>query len=137
HLPVPRGQWNLFAALPGYTILPASFTNPIVITTNLTPAQPMSFNFNTVAGNAYTISGNIAESGRSVTGARVSAGNFSSVSDTVGNYFLTGMSNGNYQLSAVLKGYAFDPATRNVTLSGGDLAGQDFAASLISQPGTP
>src|SRR5207248_9507864 len=55
---VPRGQWNLFATVPGYTLSPANFTNPIVIT-NLNPDQPMSFNFSTRTGQTYTISGNI------------------------------------------------------------------------------
>src|SRR5213075_425284 len=90
-----------------------------------------SFNFNTRTGQTYTISGNIAEPGRPVTGARVSARNSSSLSDTVGNYILTGMSNGNYQISAVLMDYAFSPATRSATVTSNDVAGQDFAAQLM------
>src|SRR5439155_79563 len=34
-------------------------------------------------------------------------------------------------VSAALPDYAFSPATRNVTITGGDLSGQDFAARLM------
>jgi hypothetical protein len=132
NLPVPRGQWNLVAASPGYTISPANFTNPIVIT-NLTPDQPLSFNFHTTAGNTYVISGSISESGRPLPKARINAGSFSGFSDTLGNYVLPGLSNGNYSISAALSEYAFNPARRVVTISGGDWPGQDFTARLIFQ----
>src|SRR5204862_6206654 len=108
-LPAPRGQWNLVASLPGYTILPANFTNPIVVTTNFDPNQ-MSFNFTSTPGNSYTISGAISESGSPLPGARINAGSYVGFSDTLGQYVLAGVANGNYQLSAALSDYAFSPA---------------------------
>jgi len=125
-VPVPRGKWNLIARLSGYTLSPANFINPVAVTN-----AGSGFNFRSAPGTTYVLSGNITESGQPLPDVRVDAGTASGYSDTVGNFAVPGLSNGNYLVSATLSDYAFSPATRDAAISGADLAGQDFLARLI------
>lgn len=49
------------------------------------------------------------------------------VTDASGRYSFTGLPNGNYIVSVSLAGYSFTPTSRNVTLSGANIGGGDFA----------
>jgi hypothetical protein len=127
-LQVPRGQWNLRATLAGYTLTPANFANPINVTSNLYSVS--SFNFNAVAGTTYSISGNVSDSTAPLPGVPIQTAGFASVSDTAGNYLLTGLSNGNYSVTATLGGYHFAPPVLNALVSGASPVNQNFVGVL-------
>ena len=46
-----------------------------------------------------------------------------------GTYSFTGLANGSYTITPSLNGYKFAPPYRNMTISGGAVAGKDFGAS--------
>lgn len=89
-----------------------------------------------IGGTTYTISGHVqTKQGASLGNVTVTG--TSSISDHAipsaltnasGDFFLTQVPNGTYNLNAVLNGYSFSPAPLNVTVSGGSVAGQDFVA---------
>lgn len=51
------------------------------------------------------------------------------VTDVQGNYRFTELPDGNYVVTASLTGFTFTPVSRNVTLSGADVIGQDFTGT--------
>src|SRR5437588_37123 len=62
----------------------------------------------------------------SATGARTAT----ATSDSEGHYTLAGLAAGRYTVVAALAGgYVFSPASLSVTISSGDLTGQDFAGA--------
>lgn len=82
----------------------------------------------TVAGEpTYTISGTITDSnGVPLANVVVSAGALSGTSDSVGNYTITGLVNGNYTVKPRLRGYAFTPMEQSVTINDASVTGVDF-----------
>lgn len=130
---VPRGQWNLMAALNGFTIQPANFNNPVNIT-NTVGGQGGAggYNFSAVAGTTYSVSGNISEDGFPLGGVAVTAGSRSATTDTAGNYRFIGLTNGTYTLSPASGGYTFSPATLNVVVNGASIINQNFAAAVVA-----
>jgi Concanavalin A-like lectin/glucanases superfamily/PKD domain/Carboxypeptidase regulatory-like domain len=129
-LQVPGGQWNLQATLAGYTIAPVNFVNPVSVTSNVFLGP--GFNFNAVAGSTYSISGNVSDSAAPLLGVAIQTAGFAGVSDTVGNYLLTGLSNGNYSVTAALAGYHFTPPALSALISGASLVNQNFVGQLDS-----
>ena len=132
---VPGGRWNLLASLPGYTISPGDFTNPVTITNSsgggVVQGGPggtggATYNFSAVSGTTYLVSGNITTSGQPLPGVIVSTGNKSGVSDTAGNFTVPGLINGNYTISASLTDYVFTPATRSSSVASAHVVGQNF-----------
>jgi len=81
---------------------------------------------NDVSG--YSISGRVVTStGTGISGVSVSRGSGSPVlTDTSGNYTFNGVPAGTYTLTPTRSSYAFSPATRSVTISSANAAGQNF-----------
>jgi cytochrome c peroxidase len=55
--------------------------------------------------------------------------NMTVVTDSLGNYSLTGLPNGAYTIKPFLAGFRFRPRKRLVTVAGADLTGQNFIGS--------
>ncbi|MBC8002622.1 MAG: carboxypeptidase regulatory-like domain-containing protein [Opitutaceae bacterium] len=131
-LSVPRGQWNLVASLPGYTISPGDFSNPVTITNSSGSGGVQggtggtTYNFSAATGTTFLLSGNVTAAGQPLPGVFISAGSKSGFTDTAGNYTLTGVINGSYTVSASLTDYLFAPATRSSTVASANLSGQNF-----------
>jgi hypothetical protein len=128
-LKLPRGNWNLSAVRASYTILPANFANAIVVSNS--SSGSFSYNFNATVGTSYSISGNLAESDRPISGALVNAGSRSGYSDSLGNYLVPGLTNGTYAVSATSPNFTFTPATRNAVVNNANVAGQNFLGRLL------
>ena len=77
---------------------------------------------------AFAISGTVtgpAPGGVTVTLAGHASG--TTTTDAGGAYSFTGLANGGYTVTPSLAGgYAFTPSSKSVTVSGGDMTGQDF-----------
>lgn len=65
-------------------------------------------------------------------GARTAA----TTTDTDGSYTFRELADGRYTVTPSLGGFTFTPSSRSIVIGGGDVAGQDFAASadLVSSP---
>ena len=77
-------------------------------------------------GTTYSIAGNAGTSGATVT-----AGSASAVSDASGNYTITGLAAGTYTVSASKSGCTFSPTSLSVTV-GPSATGQSFTATCTS-----
>lgn len=76
----------------------------------------------------WSISGTITLDGDPLPGVTVTAGSASDTTDSAGDYVLAGLADGAYTVTPASAGYAFTPGARSVTVSGADLAAQDFSA---------
>jgi uncharacterized membrane protein len=117
------GLYTVTAELEGYAFTPAS--EQVV----LTDADVGGVDF---AGEdvEFVIGGFV--SGDAVAGVSVALGGDSSAITTTapdGSYGFAGLANGSYTVTPSLHGHDFGPASRNVTVSGADVAGQDFTST--------
>jgi formylglycine-generating enzyme required for sulfatase activity len=82
------------------------------------------------------ISGKVLESGAGLSGVsvRLTGGGIDKTATTgsAGSYILNGIPNGTYTLTPSKSGYTISPSSRNVTVSGGDIAAPDFSAVKIA-----
>lgn len=89
---------------------------------------------------AYSISGTITfaptHGGGPASGVTVilTSGSLTRVTSTDANgvYTFTGLSNGSYTITPNRSGYAFTPINLTVNISGGDVTGQNFTATLLN-----
>lgn len=131
-LAVPKGQWNLVAALGGFIIKPSNFTNPVAVA-GASVSNP-GYNFSATPGTSYSIAGGIFEGGQPVPGIRVTSGPFSATTDSVGCYQLTGLTNGTYALVPSATGYTFAPASLGVAIAGTSAVDKNFLANASAGP---
>ena len=129
----PQGNY-VFKVLPNgtYTVTPtrsgASFT-PASQSITISGASVAGINF-TQASTAWSISGTIAPSSLgantqvNLTGAATRSTN----TDNAGAFSFGGLANGTYTVTPSKTGTVFTPASRNVTVSGGNVTGADFTA---------
>jgi len=80
----------------------------------------------------YSMFGRATVNGSGLSGVTLSlTGNKtdSTATDTNGNYAFADLANGSYAITPSKTGYTFVPPSRIVTVSGGDVAAQDFVAN--------
>jgi hypothetical protein len=68
-------------------------------------------------------------SGASASGVTMTlsgAGSATSATDRRGNYRFSGLANGSYTITPSKAGYTFTPTSKNVTVSGANVTGQNF-----------
>jgi uncharacterized membrane protein len=85
----------------------------------------------TVTGATYSLSGVISPAGDGA-GATVNLGGTAVASSTVnaaGSFSFAGLVNGLYLVTPVKSGFTFSPASRNVSVSSGNVTGVDFTAA--------
>lgn len=75
-----------------------------------------------------TVSGAVSQG---VTVSLSGAGSGSTTTAASGHYTFSSLANGRYTVTPTLAGFAFDPASRTVSVSGADVLGQDFTGSAI------
>lgn len=83
----------------------------------------------------YTVSGTVV--GAATSGVTVSLSGDASLATTTdgsGVYAFSGLANGAYTVTPSLTGYDFTPLTRNVTVSGADVAVAAFTSSVETVP---
>jgi len=74
----------------------------------------------------YTISGRITKGTEGLEGVQVSDGTRVGVSDTNGDYTITGVPNGAYTVTPTLSYHDFDPTSQAVTVADADVSDVDF-----------
>ena len=121
------GAYTISPSKSGYTFAPAD------INVAVSNANVGGQNFTgTRIPSTYTISGRMLDStGAGLAGVAVSDGTRSTLSDASGNYSISGVPAGSYTLTPNKSGYTFTPATIAVTVSDANLAGQNFAGTVI------
>ena len=82
-------------------------------------------------GTVYTISGNAGTTGiqTAINYSGTSSG--SVMTDTSGNFTITGLISGSYTISAANPFYTFSPSSRNETINTSDVTGVNFTATLL------
>jgi hypothetical protein len=124
-----NGNYTVTPSLGGFFFTPVSRA----ITLNSANVTGQNFIATPVAG--FSISGSVrtrgfgAAPGAPVAGVTMTlsgAATASTLTDAGGNYSFTGLANGNYAVTPGLTGFTFSPASRALTINGGDVAGQNF-----------
>lgn len=77
----------------------------------------------------HSISGNAGHAGATVSYSGQSSGEVTA--DGSGNYTISGLSNGNYTLTPSAAGYTFSPTSQPETVSGANITGVDFTATVV------
>jgi len=117
-LPLPIGTYSVTAFRPGFGFDPGVTNVAVGFDTN-------AVNF--TAFPLYSISGTITNGSQPLSGVIVTAGTESAITDSNGNYTVTGLRAGAYDVTPALLGYGFTPAAAHVSLSA-SISGVGFAA---------
>jgi hypothetical protein len=115
------GSYTIMPSLAGNTFSPASRIETV------SGADITGVNF--TATQTYSISGNAGIAGATVSYSGTSAG--SVTADGSGNFTISGLVNGSYSITPSLTGYAFTPTSRSETVSGSNITGVNFTASVV------
>ncbi len=126
----PNGRYvfsNLCAG--SYTVTPSATCYVISPTSRSVVAGPTDANGVDFGASAlvYTVSGRITDSSLGVSNVTVQAGNLTATTDAGGNYVLSGLCPGNYNVTPSQNCRIFNPASIPVTL-GPNVAGVNFVS---------
>jgi PKD repeat protein len=81
----------------------------------------------------YSVSGTVSTgAGVGISGVTVSTGSISTTTNSSGAYTLGSLANGSYTLTPSLGGYSFSPGSRSVTVSSGNVSGQNFTGTAAT-----
>ncbi|TAH45280.1 MAG: PKD domain-containing protein [Gammaproteobacteria bacterium] len=98
-----------------------------------TRIQDFKFSDCGTAPSTWSVSGTVSTStGVGISGVTVSNGSVSTTTNSSGAYTLSSLANGSYTLTPSLGGYTFSPTSRNVTVSGANVTGQNFTGTAAS-----
>jgi hypothetical protein len=123
---LPDGTYTVTPSLAGYSFAPTSLS----VTVAGADVTGQSF---TSTALTYSVSGHVT--GLGSTSATVTLGGAASATTTTdsgGMFTFTGLTNGSYTVTPTAAGYTFTPASRSVTVTGGDVSGVDFTAALAA-----
>jgi hypothetical protein len=136
-----NGDWT-FTALPNgnYTVAPSKtgyIFSPLSRPANVSGANITALDFvsTTSAGPTYSISGTV--SGATAGGVTMTlSGDNSGGTTTAGNgtYTFAGIADGNYNVTPAKSGYVFSPTNQIQNVSGANVTGVDFTASVAPAP---
>jgi hypothetical protein len=84
------------------------------------------------AGTLSSISGRVTNGATGLGGITISTAGGSGRTDWNGNYSISALTNGVYELTATGSAYNFTPASLSVTVNGADVAGKNFTTSTGS-----
>jgi GH18 family chitinase len=120
-----------------YTVTPsdAGYTyNPSTQSVTVSGAGVTGVNFTATpqGGQTFTISGTISPTagGSGATVTLNGAANATTTANASGVYTFTGLVNGSYTVTPTNTGYTFAPASQSVTISGANVTGLNFTASI-------
>lgn len=87
----------------------------------------------TTTPSTYNISGTI--SGAVVQGVTLTlTGGATTITASNGSYSFTGLANGSHTVTPSLTGYTFNPASSTINVSGANVSGTDFTATINATP---
>jgi len=125
---LPNGSYTVTPSSTGYTFTPG---NQAV---TLNGASQTGVNFSAQAIPTWSIFGSISPS-TNAGGATVTlsgAASSSTTADSNGNYTFTGLANGAYTVTPGKAGFAFTPASQQVTVSGANASNVNFTIAAAS-----
>jgi hypothetical protein len=120
-----NGSYTVTPSNSGYTFTPANKA----VTINGASQSGVNFVAQSV-GATWSISGTISPAswGSGATVTLSGAASQNAVADAGGNYSLSQLANGSYTVTPSKNGYTFSPSSQNVTVSGANVSGINFAA---------
>ena len=126
-----NGNYTITPSLSGYAFDPASLN----ITVSGANVNNQDFDAIPDLTPTYSVSGTLTTDGTSdpLQGVAITLSGASSATTTTdvnGDYSFANLANGNYTITPSLSGYAFDPASINITVSGANVNNQDFDAAV-------
>jgi hypothetical protein len=122
-----NGTYAITPSHTGYTFSPTSQTATV------SAANVTGINFTDIQQSAtYTISGTIspAAGGSGATVTLSGAAGATTVANASGSYSLSGLANGTYTVTPSNTGYAYSPASNNVTINAANVPGVNFTATV-------
>jgi hypothetical protein len=125
-----NGSYTVTASKSGFTFSPSS----LQVTVNGANVTGENFTASAVAPTTFSISGTISPAANG-SGATVTLGGAASATTTAnssGSYSFTGLTNGSYTVTASKTGFTFSPSSLQATVSGANVAGENFTASAVS-----
>lgn len=126
------GTYTLTPTRTGYTFSPTSQ----VATVSGSNVSAMSFTASQVTTPTYSISGTIspAAGGNGATVTLSGAGSATTTANSSGAFTFSGLSNGIYTLTPSHSGYTFNPTSLNATVNGANVTGENFTATVQTNP---
>lgn len=123
-----NGTYTLTPSRTGYTFSPTS-QNATVSGANV---SGVNFTATQQTNPTYSISGTItpAAGGDLATVTLSGAANTTAITNATGNYTFTGLANGVYTVTPSNAGYTFSPANQAVSVSGANVTGVNFTATV-------
>lgn len=115
-----------------YTVQPTSTGYQFSPSSRTVTLGPDRADANFTATALLQIQGHVTLDGTGIEGITVSTGTRSATTDSSGAYTISNVPAGKYTLTPSGNGYAFDPASRSVTLIGSNASGIDFA--VVTNP---
>jgi large repetitive protein len=96
-----------------------------------TATQTLTIDVATAA--TFAVSGKITTSAAvAISGVLVSDGTRSATTNATGDYSITGVPNGTFTLTPTKAGYTFSPVNKSVTVSGANVAAQNFTGAITN-----
>jgi hypothetical protein len=127
-----NGAYTVTPSLAGYTFSPVN--RAVTISGASVPGQNFT---GTIIAVTYSISGTVSTTGgaamNGVTMTLTGAANATTTTNASGNYSFAGLANGVYIVTPSLAGYTFTPASRTVTVSGGNITGRNFTGTASGE----
>jgi hypothetical protein len=125
---VSDGSYTLMPSIAGYTFTP--LTRSVMVAGGSVSGQDF---FATAIPSTHAVSGTVKLSGSGLSGVTMtlSPGGHAAATGADGTFSIGGVPDGDYTLTPTKTEFAFVPAARSVTVSGADVAAQDFTASSV------
>jgi hypothetical protein len=122
-----NGTYTVTPSRSGFTFSPASQT------VTISGANIPGVNFTATPVPTYTISGTVTptSTGNGTTLTLSGAGSGTATGDSSGNYSFANLANGTYTVTPTRAGYTFTPASQTVTVSGANVTGVNFTATVL------
>ena len=127
------GSYTVTPSLTGFTFSPTSSAEITITAANSTANNFVA----TAIPIAHSISGTVTVLGLPLSGVTITVtGNATATATTnaSGVFNVTGLYDGNYTLTPSKTGYTFSPTSSAATVSGADIAGKDFTATVYVNP---
>ncbi len=124
-----NGTYAVTARRTGYTFSPTSQS----ATVNGASVNGVNFTATPQQGQTFSLSGTITPTagGGGATVTLSGAANAVTTANSSGAYTFPGLGNGTYTVAPSQIGYSFSPATQNATVSGTNVTGVNFTATVV------
>jgi hypothetical protein len=122
---LPAGSYQVTASKPSHAFVPAN-REAVVSDADVTGLD--------FAGTlvTYSICGRVVDgAGAAISAASSGAVVATTTADASGSYCLAGLLSGLYAVTPSMDGYTFSPSSRDVAVSGADVAGRNFTADPV------